>query len=263
MIRSIIIAAALATSARAADVVLGRIADLTWGGSGTTRIAQWGSAWTPASLNPVAWYKGDGNALDSGVNGLNGTWSGTPAYTNGVNGQAFAINGGSAYVDCGNPAALQITNAITLEVWFRPNGTTAAISTIIGKGVLAGDQRAYGMTFAASSLVPQLRVFPSGTTTGGNILSAAGALPVGAWSHVVCTFQPSTRMAIYTNGVLSAETTTGVPAGIFNSSATAAIGTGLDYGGAGRQPNGQIDDARIYNRALTQSEITQLYNWRP
>ena len=56
-----------------------------------------GETWTPAALNPSAWYTGDGNVTDS-MGNYDGTWVGTEAYADGPTGQAFDFDGASSVV---------------------------------------------------------------------------------------------------------------------------------------------------------------------
>lgn len=58
--------------------------------------------------------------------------------------------------------------------------------------------------------------------------SAAGAFGLGAWKFVACRFTPSTEIAMWINGVKTANAT-GIPASIFNTNAAFEIArTALD-----------------------------------
>lgn len=93
-------------------------------------------------------------------------------------------------------------------------------------------------------------------SVGGN--SVWGNTPIGetdcslvsnSWTHIVISFDGSTRK-IYLNGILN-KTETG-SCGITNNN------TGDLY--LGKNYTGTLDDVIIYNRILTQTEITELYN---
>jgi len=88
---------------------------------------------------------------------------------------------------------------------------------------------------------------------GGQALSSANDLPTVVWVHVAATYDGAT-MTLYINGV---------PSGTL--AATGAIPTnalslklGADSTGANRF-NGLIDEARVFNRALTPAEVNNLY----
>ena len=76
------------------------------------------------------------------------------------------------------------------------------------------------------------------------------------WSHIVCSIS-GTNLKIYLEGVLILNTT------IDNSKRVANLGPLIIGGGArtdkpAEQFVGKIDDVRLYNRALTQDEISYL-----
>lgn len=95
------------------------------------------------------------------------------------------------------------------------------------------------------------------STKSGSDLDATSPLPqAGEWTYIVGTCDGS-NLRLYVNGKLAAGplTVTNAP-----NTASARIGTSVDN----LYFNGMIDEARIYNRALTAEEIQQLYyNVRP
>ena len=78
---------------------------------------------------------------------------------------------------------------------------------------------------------------------------------LNVWYHVAGVYNASARtLDIYVNGVLNNGTLNGtVPASQINSAVNVNIGR--RSGGSGYYFNGVIDDVRIYNRALSQTEI--------
>jgi hypothetical protein len=89
---------------------------------------------------------------------------------------------------------------------------------------------------------------------GGGVVCTATTLPLSAttWYHCAFTYD-GTNSALYVNGV--ACTLTGVTTPQTGTPSIVRVGSW----GSGEYFNGQIDDVRIYNRALTQAEITQVY----
>lgn len=83
----------------------------------------------------------------------------------------------------------------------------------------------------------------------------AGAATLNTWEHWTCTAVSGGSLAIYKNGVAQSLGVDGN--GSFTSTAR------LDLGGGSHSTNtqygGQLDDARIYNRALSAGEVWQLY----
>ena len=201
-------------------------------------VAVW-QAWSPTSLSPVAWWQGDGNALDSASTN-NGTWTGTESYTNGVNAQAFNFSR-TNYVSDGSAFS---PTQLTMCAWVRIPSAQTTYARIVGCeskwSVLVSAADGKGLRFFGSGLDA---AFP------------VGSLNYGEWTHVVVTYD--TQLKLYTNGAYASA--------LALASLTSATGTPLIIGnrvGADRGLVGAVDDVLIFDRALTQSEITQLYQWR-
>jgi len=79
---------------------------------------------TPVPSGLIAWWPGDGFALDvEGTN--NGTLQGGAAYTNGLVGEAFSFSGTSAYVS----TSQMVTNPqnVSLGMWFKTTTTQGGV----------------------------------------------------------------------------------------------------------------------------------------
>jgi hypothetical protein len=247
--RLAIILALCAFNCHAADVVLGRLSDLTWtAGVGANRIGQF---FTPLTLGPVAWWKADGNSLDSASTN-NGTWSTQEAYVAGINGQAFSFIGTNR-VEIGNPSGLMTTNDLALVAWVAPV-SFANFRSVFSAGILSGNVSGWGIYYSSTDIAWQSRIF------GGAVYDVA--VPHGSitnWVHLALVHNGATQYA-YTNGVLCGSTDVAkaipnFPIGIGQRYGNDTVKWGLGFIGA-------IDDVLFFNRALTQSEITQLYQWR-
>ncbi|MEO9511822.1 MAG: LamG domain-containing protein [Flavobacteriaceae bacterium] len=89
-------------------------------------------------------------------------------------------------------------------------------------------------------------------------------LPTGEWVHIVATYDYNQKFSrIYINGVLQEEITTGatdIDKGLdADYNARFSIG-GAVYGEGGGQFDGEIDDVYIYDRAISASEVLELFN---
>ena len=75
-------------------------------------------------LGPVAWWKAEGNALDS-VGSNDGTLAGATTYGTGEVGQGFVFDGNnSSGVALGNPTSLQLQD-FTIEMWVKRSSASA------------------------------------------------------------------------------------------------------------------------------------------
>lgn len=89
--------------------------------------------------------------------------------------------------------------------------------------------------------------------TGGGDLSATTTINSGTWYHLVATFSGSTAK-LYKDGSLIATSTS-----FANDTATTFNGVlGCEDEGNSGPFTGRIDDARIYTRAITATEVTHL-----
>lgn len=95
-----------------------------------------------------------------------------------------------------------------------------------------------------------------GHNTGGALVNVSdtGDLPLATWVHYAVTYSPSTTtMTLYKNGV-SVATNTSYPA--YAGGGDVQLG---NIGSDGTPFRGYIDSARMYNRALSSSEVASMY----
>jgi len=256
MKRLFVILALCAVNCQAADVVLGRISDLTWtAGSGANKVAAWGSAWTPASLSPVAWYRLDGDALDSSTYANHGTLVNSPTNAvdrNGTLGGALGF-GGTTRITIPNAAQIDAQNEVAIAFWVLPQSTTQGY--VLSRNTNSAATTQYGVLLgsAANNVFFYLN--------GAN--RAAATAPASEWRHIVCVRDNTGAVSVYTNAGLAASATY---TNALLSAPNVNIGarsSAADNSASAANFTGYLDDVLIFNRALTPAEITQLYNWRP
>ena len=216
--------------------------------SGYSAVAQATTGAAPATPPGLvgAWAFAEGagtTTADSSGNGNAGTLIGASWTTQGRYGNALSFNGTSSQVRVADSASLDLTTAMTLSAWIQPTASQSGWRTI-----LQHETDAYFLN--ASNSDGPLR--PSGGgTLGGNTqyLSGPSANPVNAWTNVAFTYDGAT-VRLYINGTqVASRATTGA---IQTTNSPLWIGGNSPYG---EYFQGLIDEARIYNRALTQAEI--------
>ena len=79
-----------------------------------------------------------------------------------------------------------------------------------------------------------------------------------SWHHIVGTFDNGVGK-LYVDGVLESTATKTAPADL-SSESSVIFGIGRDPSSVSRIFSGEISIGRVYNKALTASEITQNYN---
>jgi glycosidase/PKD repeat protein len=201
--------------------------------------------------NLLAWWKFDEGtgktASDSSLNSNTGTLTGG-GWSSGLFGQAFNDINGTSQVNVANSASLNPTNAITISAWVYDNsGGWYTWPRIVEKG--ASDNQ-YAL-FANPS--GQLEFLLAGVTNGTLVTSPPSS---GAWHHLAGTYDGS-LISLYIDGQLAVQQSA---SGLLPISADALAIGGRPSGNLLYQFNGLIDEARIYGRALSASEIIQLYN---
>lgn len=179
--------------------------------------------------------------------GNNASWSASGKF-----GGALSLNGASqSLYDTSSPAWLPVGNSsYTQSVWFRP-------SAVGGSGGLVG----WG-NYGAGRQTIALRMYENSGGFRhywwGADLDCTGAqcpLSAGNWYHVASTWDGTTRK-LYLNGVLKRSDTPGA-----NNASAANFHIGRTC--CSEFFNGLIDDVAIYNRALTQAEVTDLADGTP
>jgi glucose/arabinose dehydrogenase len=220
----------------------------------TSYVATFREVVVPPPSGLVAAYsfnEGTGTAAgDASGHGLTGTISGATWTTAGKYGNALSFNGTSSYVNLGNPTALQLTGSMTWSAWIYATANPADDGQIIAKSSGAGWQ------FKTSPDTGP-HTFAVGVSANSSSLTqrySTTARALNTWYHVAGVYNATARtLDIYVNGVLDDGVLRGtVPASQYNSTQNVNIG---------RRPSGgfyfqgTIDEVRIYNRALSQSEI--------
>jgi hypothetical protein len=204
------------------------------------------SATASGSKDLVAQLLFDKSTLDKSINLNHGASYGGIAYTTGkVGTDAIVLNGTDAFVQL--PANLANQKEITIATWVYWNG-----GAIWQRIFDFGNSETQNMFLSPSGDAGQLRF---AIKNGGEEqrLTATG-LPSGKWSHVAVTLSGS-KGSMYVNGVLVNESNT------FTISPL-DFKPVLNYIGRSQYPdallNGQIDDFRVYNYALTANEVAQV-----
>ncbi|MDB6067815.1 MAG: Peptidase and in kexin sedolisin [Pedosphaera sp.] len=211
------------------------------------------------ALNPISWWKGDGNYLDS-ADGNQGTPFNGATFSTGEVGQAFSFNGTNAHVRVHDAPNLHFSTALALEAWVYPTSVGVVGRSIIDKWDGAGslNQRSYGVGIATDGRL-QMAISPNGGITGYTSVFSAGTLPVNQWTHLVGTYDGA-NMFMYVNGIPGGPVA--MSAAIFQGTNDFAIGGqvgGQPSGGVVTPFAGLIDEATVYNRALSALEVQDIY----
>lgn len=227
---------------------------------GTT--ASFGPDQSYLSNGLVAYWRMEESAtpsLDSSGGNNSGTWNGNVASAVGKFGSATTFDGTGDYVSTSD---FFHSDSLTICAWI--NGTTldANVRTIVAKrnssGVTAGDAE---WAFTVSSGKLQYTNWDSGAST---IIDATAntTLSTGTWYHG-CIVQNGANKpySFFLNGAIDGS---GTQSSSTTRNTTSLIQIGVrTNNNDNRYWNGKIDDVRIYNRALSPTEVAKLYSWAP
>jgi len=190
-------------------------------------------------------YPMNGNSNDNSLNEYDGTDTNI-TYTTGKIGQCAVLNGSNGYINLGNDSRLDFTGAFSIACWVKV--AVDASGYIISKNISSAADNQYAIWYNIST-----KKFT--TIMDGVNGATSDAISLDTWYHLVFVMDDSAVERFYLNGVASGTT----------NSTTFTTSTNYDVNIGRRHPNnfylaGNIDDFRIYNRALTTDEIAIIYN---
>jgi len=210
----------------------------------------------------VAWYPLDGNAIDESGNNNHGVVLGTIPTGNrfGLKDHALWLDGlASHYIEVSDNPALHLDTELTLSAWFMADTLSPTWQTLLWKGDLPDESPWLNRQFAVFLHNQGKLNFTATPFVEANgrkgIESKRGGIVPSVWYHFAAVIDsPRNLLAIYVNGSLN-STTAFDTSGIKQTAGPLRIGS---------TPNlysfaGAIDDVRIYNRALSELEVTSLY----
>jgi hypothetical protein len=209
----------------------------------------------------LTWWKFDAgsgtNAVDSGSAGTDGTltndFGANPSWVTGMIGP-FALqfaNSNFGWVQ--NATSRTLTGNVTVACWAQLTGTLVAQATIAG---LLDGGTGIKLGFRADHTGD--RCFSFIGVSGTNLRTATSAISTSTWYHIAGVWNSGVLTTAYLNAVSQATTES---SGVAIEGAL-GITLGIDRNSETHGLNGMIDDFRVYNRALSQADITTLFAYR-
>jgi hypothetical protein len=223
----------------------------------------------PSTINNglVGYWPFNGNANDESGNGNNGVVNGATLTTDrfGNANNAYSFNGNSN-ISVQHSNSLNVGNEMTISIWFKQASMGNTINYILQKGT-GGGCLTTGYYSAVDYVFGGVPNGMKGLWYGQNNNCAAIASDTSlnfTWHSMIIVYSPSTINRLYINGMLIENKSNFYcnNCTILNSTNPLIIGGFLNAGVISNPKNwnGLLDDIRIYNRTLTQEEITYLAN---
>ena len=195
------------------------------------------------------------NNYDGTISGA--TWDSAVVCTNSAANQYSTIkfDGTDDYVNLGTTAANDVR---TVDFWFKPQNTINSLSD--GQGLVyrwnsANNADNFGVYIGASNLGDNGKIVFQRKIgfTVHKVVSDSNSWTAGVWYHVVGTIDSTNGMALYIDGVLQQSSNPSTEAATVNNDR-------LHVGNWGTFNNryfeGEIDEVRLWSRAIDSSEIT-------
>ena len=206
----------------------------------------------------VGYWPFNGNANDVSGNGNNGTVNGATLTTDrfGNSNSAYNFDGGDDSIHIGQ---LNLTSNYSISFWSNINNSQFQYP--IGFGVNQTNTvdlfKGYGIGYSSStppcSGIGSSKYFVfDAVSTCNNFIECNNIINSSQWNQVVLS-KNGNLVSIYINGILENSGTNLNLQGILDL----YFGVRTDLFA---YFNGKLDDIGIWNRALTQQEITNLYN---
>lgn len=216
---------------------------------------------SPVGLNDglVAYYPFNGNANDVSGNGNHGTEQGGVALTEdrfGNANSAYSFDGVDDYINIPRSDSIEPANSLTVSAWVNPDDVSSWHQIITKRFSESNDPyNSYILTTSNDGASNKwLFAVSNGSAGSQTLLNSTDTIASNAWSYIVGTYDGS-AMNFYINGALVGSTLKTGDIGYSDLS----LRIGRAIGGV-QSFKGNIDDIRIYNRALTESEIQTLFS---
>ena len=191
----------------------------------------------------VALYKLENDETD-----VSGNFNGTGyevEYGAGRYGQAGSFDD-NGYIDTGTVFTTMVGSSTSYSVsgWVFPTSTDT--------GRPFGAEH-YNDGFMVETSSDTVKI---GCGNGSFSLSSTYSCPRNVWSHICVVITTNSSMALYVNGVLKETLTNTIS---FNGSNKLFIGADYDASSKEQPFTGRVDQVRVFNKALSASEVTTLY----
>jgi hypothetical protein len=201
----------------------------------------------------VGWWPFNGNANDESGNGNNGTVNGATLATDrfGNANKAYYFSSDAQNINCGNSPTLGLTTNSDLTISYWTISSNSKWPYISKYQNLNPSNSNYGIGNASQNYVITGNGQNSFQVNSGNTTN---------WVHLSLVFQGNVdSVIVYVNGIFNQKKYLILA----NNVSTSNLIFGPRFnplGGNYQTPNGNLDDICMWNRALTQQEITELYN---
>lgn len=188
-----------------------------------------------------------------------GRWSGGGPYW-GVGQTALAgtFNGTDTLLTAGSTAVINNQPAYSVCLWFKTG--MGGIGKMYSESNTTDVGHYIYLSVNEAGNIGKVQ-YAHGTSGAYSIINSSAAIyTTNVWTHVCAIQYGRSSHSLYVNGVLNTSDTSTLTLSMnLNKTVIGGVVTSFPF----QYFNGLIDDVRVFGRALTDTEITQLYNYLP
>ena len=218
-------------------------------------VGHWKLEETSGGSTVLDWSGNNNDGTPAGAGGTNNKpqpSTSVPENTTFLTSRSLNFDGTDDYVNVPDDSTLEVSTQLTLASWIKPTVLTSYRQIISRFGTSGQWSYQYGLAPTG-----QLRVDLSGDgSTYDSAVTSTAPITANTWQHVAVAYDGG-DVTFYVNGQ-AVHTDTVTPTSIYTNGTTDLS--------LGRDPaptqyfSGAIDDARVYNRALSAEEVKALYS---
>jgi hypothetical protein len=194
-------------------------------------------------------------ASDSSGNNYAGTTFNGPAWVPGHTNYALSFNGSNQYVASNSSAIVNTSTDFSVCAWVNLNNLNGWQTIVSEDGAnVSGFFLQYSQSIGN---VFDFAIQSSDSTSSTAYRAVASSSPAaGGWYHL-CGVRSGSNILLYVNGALQQSVAI---SSAWAASGKVAVGRGLWGAAQVDWVNGNVDQVRIYNRALSASDVSSLYS---
>ena len=172
-------------------------------------------------------------------------------------GSGGVFNGSSSEIDLGNSAVFSSTNTGELSISLWINTTDSDAGYILAKGDDSQVKYEHNLYLNTNgTLRAQIYNSSAGLAT---TVTTTDTVNDGNWHHVVLVIDNGTSMSVYVDNGTPVTSTGWSGTVTYQSTVPFLLGAFEGISASSSKLNGKLDQVRIFNKALSSSEVTTLY----
>ena len=205
----------------------------------------------------LAYYTADSTPNDA-LGNFNGTLTNGATYGTGIISNGFSLDGVNDTVDFGNNLDFDGSTPFSVSCWINTNNVTSS-NVPLAKAQNLAPFTGYWFLITSTG---NLRFILSNDLNSPNWLAIENSttLSTSTWYHCVMTYdgsKSSTGLKVYVDNALNTQN---VISNTLTGSTSNSINFKIGARNNGFFYNGLIDEVAVFNKELSASEVTELYN---